>query len=264
VAPVLKGHIPHGTMGYAPPEMYKGQSEPRSDIYALGAAMFHLLTGYDPTDTPLLIFDFGKNARPCQLAPELTPQMEQLLCRAVEFKAENRFPSAQVFGEELRAHLQRLQVHTAVTLTTEPLLGPFCVRCGRKLALDDVFCQQCGQQARLLAELLVLGQGEQTAGFSVNAERETLIGRVDPQQGIYPQVDLTLHDPATSVSRRHARLFARAGQFFIEDLNSANGTFINGAQRLAPQQPQPLTNGDEIKCGDARLRFVLGAERKGG
>lgn len=37
-----------GTKGYAPPEQYSGQTDPRSDIFALGMTMHHLLTGIDP------------------------------------------------------------------------------------------------------------------------------------------------------------------------------------------------------------------------
>lgn len=37
-----------GTPGYAPPEQYQGKAEPRSDVYALGATMHHLLSGVDP------------------------------------------------------------------------------------------------------------------------------------------------------------------------------------------------------------------------
>jgi serine/threonine-protein kinase len=45
-----------GTAGYAPKEQYgKGQTDARSDVYALGATVHHLLTGKDPTDHP---FDF--------------------------------------------------------------------------------------------------------------------------------------------------------------------------------------------------------------
>lgn len=37
-----------GTQGCAPPEQYEGKAEPRSDLYALGVTMFHLLTPWDP------------------------------------------------------------------------------------------------------------------------------------------------------------------------------------------------------------------------
>ena len=64
-----KGVTAVGTMGYAPPELFSGRVQPASDIYSLGATMFHLLTGSDPQDNPLLIFDFSKNPRPRQIAP---------------------------------------------------------------------------------------------------------------------------------------------------------------------------------------------------
>ena len=57
-----KGVTAVGTMGYAPPELFSGRVEPRSDVYSLGATMFHLLTGSDPQDNPLLIFDFHKES----------------------------------------------------------------------------------------------------------------------------------------------------------------------------------------------------------
>jgi serine/threonine-protein kinase len=45
-----------GTPGYAPPEQYgKGQTDPRSDIYALGVTLHELLTKYDPTTTPFVL-----------------------------------------------------------------------------------------------------------------------------------------------------------------------------------------------------------------
>lgn len=47
----------YGTVGYAAPELYDGRSEPRSDVYALAATMYHLLTEDDPRDHP---FKFPK------------------------------------------------------------------------------------------------------------------------------------------------------------------------------------------------------------
>lgn len=48
----LKKSSIYGTAGYAPPEQYNGQSEVRSDVYALAATLYHLLTGDDPGDHP--------------------------------------------------------------------------------------------------------------------------------------------------------------------------------------------------------------------
>src|SRR5262249_57583377 len=82
VRPTEKGVTAIGTMGYAPPELFAGKVEPRSDIYSLGATMFHMLTGSHPHDNPLLIFDFTKNPTHCQINSAITPEMEGILVKA--------------------------------------------------------------------------------------------------------------------------------------------------------------------------------------
>src|SRR6476620_667585 len=108
VAKQEKGVTAVGTMGYAPPELFGGRVEPRSDLYSLGATMFHLLTGSDPQDNPLLIFDFSKNPRPRQIAPSISSEMERILMRMVEYKPEDRFRSAAEVRESLADHLEKL------------------------------------------------------------------------------------------------------------------------------------------------------------
>src|SRR5437667_4866663 len=104
-----KGVTAVGTMGYAPPELFSGQADPRVDIYSLGATMFHLLTGSDPQDNPLLIFDFTKNPRPRQINPALSSEMERILVRAVEYKPEHRFQSGAEMRDALSLHLDKLR-----------------------------------------------------------------------------------------------------------------------------------------------------------
>jgi serine/threonine-protein kinase len=268
VAPTQKGVTAIGTMGYAPPELFAGNVEKRSDIYSLGATMFHLLTGQDPQDNPLLIFDFTKNPKPRQINPAITEEMESLICRAVEHKPENRFASAAAFGDALKAHLRYLQEGKrpeAVLVSpfeTQQNVGPAytCINCGRDLSKDDVFCAFCGTRQpakRTTAKLVVMGTNEMTAQFPLITEGESLIGRMDPNRGIRPEVDLSKYDPAARVSRRHAKIIAQGNQFFIEDLGSANGTFINGSVRLAQGRQHMLVSGDELKLGETTLKFVV-------
>jgi serine/threonine-protein kinase len=271
VASTQKGVTAIGTMGYAPPELFAGNVEKRSDIYSLGATMFHLLTGQDPQDNPLLIFDFTKNPKPRQINPAITVEMEEMICRAVEHKPENRFASAAAFGERLKDHLkflqegkrsERLEVVAPNLFETQQNFGPIfnCVNCGRELAKDDVFCAYCGTRQpskRTTARLVVMGTNEMSAQFSLNTDGENLIGRMDPNRGIRPEVDLSKYDPAARVSRRHAKIISQGNQFYIEDLGSANGTFINGSLRLAQGKPHILVSGDELKLGETTLKFVV-------
>ncbi|MFN0083901.1 MAG: protein kinase domain-containing protein [Blastocatellia bacterium] len=272
VVPTQKGVTAIGTMGYAPPELFAGNVENRSDIYSLAATMFHLLTGQDPQDNPLLIFDFSKNPKPRQINPAISEEMEVLICKGVEHKPENRFASARVFGQELKKHLRILEegrrIEDAPTVLppspfeTQVNFSPvqLCVNCSRELAQDDVFCAYCGQRQpskRTTAKLVVMGTNEMNAQFQINADGESLIGRMDPNRGIRPEVDLSKYDPAARVSRRHARIVAQGAQFFIEDLGSANGTVVNGSVKLSQGKPHMLASGDELKLGETTLKFVV-------
>jgi pSer/pThr/pTyr-binding forkhead associated (FHA) protein len=92
------------------------------------------------------------------------------------------------------------------------------------------------------------------AEFFVSSD-EANIGRWDADNGVFPDVDLDAHDPEAKVSRRHARILRDGGRYFIEDLGSTNGTFVNRGRRLIPGNRQPLEDGDEIIVGKTFLRF---------
>jgi uncharacterized ubiquitin-like protein YukD len=86
------------------------------------------------------------------------------------------------------------------------------------------------------------------------------VGRADPGSGIVGSllaVDLTdLDDPGSpSVSRRHAQVIHRQGEYFLTDLRSTNGTYLNG-QRLEPDDRARLHHGDQVRFGDVSLTFV--------
>jgi pSer/pThr/pTyr-binding forkhead associated (FHA) protein len=105
---------------------------------------------------------------------------------------------------------------------------------------------------------LTIERGD-SAGTSFSITRdESVIGRWDADNGIFPDIDLDTVDHEAKVSRRHARILARDGKFLLEDLGSTNGTYINRGRRLLPGTPQPLTDGDEIIVGKTFLRFQIG------
>ena len=84
---------------------------------------------------------------------------------------------------------------------------------------------------------------------------EIIIGREDPVSGVFPDIDLTDHGgDEGGVSRQHARILIQGENFFIEDLNSTNFTFLN-QQKLPPRQPQALNSGDEVRLGRVKLLF---------
>lgn len=278
-----KGVTAVGTMGYAPPELFSGNVEPRSDIYSLGSTMFHLLTGADPQSNPLLIFDFQKNPRPRQINSQLSDQMEKFLMRSVEYNADARFSGAAEMKQYLTEHLESLkrgtltygvkEIPASISLENQAV---FCGFCGQKIVATDLFCAFCGAKqpiaqqgvhseiyshAPLTAKLVMVGTSDlDTPIFSLEKD-ETLIGRRDPMSNIFPEVDLSRYDPQTKISRRHARIWREGSTYLVEDLGSSNGTVllaVGDSIKLAPRQPHALTSGDKIRVGDTMLHFVVG------
>ncbi|MFN8447225.1 MAG: FHA domain-containing protein [Anaerolineae bacterium] len=74
-------------------------------------------------------------------------------------------------------------------------------------------------------------------------------------QSLLTHVDLTRNNAVDNgVSRLHARLHYEGGEFFIEDLNSVNGSYLNG-DPLQPATKIRVKNADELRLG--RLRMYL-------
>ncbi len=85
-----------GSAGYMPPEQQDGLGgiDERSDVYSLGAVLYHLVTGAVP-DRP------GEVRAPSALRPELPAEVERAVLRAMDPDREGRWPSAGAFAAEL-------------------------------------------------------------------------------------------------------------------------------------------------------------------
>jgi CRP-like cAMP-binding protein len=84
---------------------------------------------------------------------------------------------------------------------------------------------------------------------------ENLIGRFDSVTGMAPEIDLSNEDQSRNISRRHARLVIRDGQFFVaEEIGTMNGTFLNG-KKLANGVLTPIADGDELMLCRLALTF---------
>lgn len=79
----------YGSPGYAPPEQHgEKQTDPRSDIYALGATLHHLITGVDPSKRPFVFDPPGKIV-------SVSPQLDTAIMRALELVPDKRPASAR-------------------------------------------------------------------------------------------------------------------------------------------------------------------------
>ncbi|HZY44382.1 MAG TPA: serine/threonine-protein kinase, partial [Anaerolineae bacterium] len=89
-----------GTEGYSPPEQYRGVADQRTDIYALGATLHHLLTKQDPRVEP----PFSFHERPINAANSgISPEFAQMIMRMLEYEPDRRFNSAEEMKRSLAA-----------------------------------------------------------------------------------------------------------------------------------------------------------------
>ena len=211
-----------GTPEYMSYEQAKGQPvDGRSDIYSLGVVMYEILAGQRPfVGEPLAIVDQHLRAQPApprRLAPSVPADLEGVVLRAMEKDKKRRFQSA---GEMAQSVGYAEAQHTGQQYVPEragETFGPQPARTGRSYLIVE------------------------------NTHRKIPLaaGRHDLRRNIVNPSD-------SMISRSHASVYIEGGYVWLQDLNSSNGTYINGI-RIA--EPVVLRPGDRILIGNTYLRF---------
>jgi outer membrane protein assembly factor BamB len=135
-----------GTEGYSPPEQYRGEAAPSTDLYALGATLHHALTRRDPRLEPP--FSFGE--RPVRrINSRISPELEAVIATALSYNPTDRFPDAETMKEALLGVARKTgalsKLHAPVTTaigSVKPLWTFKCedeVRGTPVVAQDTVF-----------------------------------------------------------------------------------------------------------------------------
>ncbi len=93
------------------------------------------------------------------------------------------------------------------------------------------------------------------AEIPLPARNDLVVGREDPMSNSYPDLDLNPHGALElGVSRRHALISRSGEQYYLEDLNSVNGTLLN-QRRIPPRTRMPLQSGDQLMFGRLGVTF---------
>jgi hypothetical protein len=124
-----------------------------------------------------------------------------------------------------------------------------CPDCGAILAEGRTQCAECGQSVPA-----AMGFDEQNAGASLIVVEGSMAGQMFRLEfkvhviGRGEEADLVVLDP--EISRMHARFKRHENHYIIEDLRSANGTWINDAR---VEGKQLLLPGDRLRVGQTEL-----------
>lgn len=211
-----------GTPFYLSYEQARGlRVDPRSDIYSLGVVLYEMVTGRVPFQGQALEV-IRKHLtelppRPRRFNPSLPPEIENAVLRALHKDRRQRFQSAPELAAAV-GYRDRPQV------AWESKEQPPGFRSGVEpvpvLGLVITSGSRRGQRIPLTSALTVLGR-----------------------RGVNPE-DLR-------ISRRHAQVIVQGSTVWLEDLNSANGTYHNGRRIFGRVL---LQGGDEIRLGNTILR----------
>ncbi len=133
------------------------QTDARSDIYSLGATMYHLLTNHEPdpiqTPPPGSILARNPRLRTVQIGGRVVCPVEQVIIKAMQQEPANRFQSA----EAMRVALQHCLPNSATPATVQiPVISPnatimvpvgelLCPKCGYRNRPGAKFCKRDGQ-----------------------------------------------------------------------------------------------------------------------
>jgi serine/threonine protein kinase len=209
-----------GTPAYMPPEQVDndvGTVGPYSDVYALGAILYRLLTGKlvfeaeTPLRTILMVMSPEMPRAVRKLRSDVPVELEQICMKCLNKNPAERFAHAGGLAHELRA--VRSQPRQSLSGTHLALL-----HC-------SLISTETGKAFNLKGGVNVIGRSA--------------------------ECEIVLKSP--EVSKRHCQILVREDEVAVEDLGSINGTILNG-QAI---RRGVLKDGDVLDIGDRRLTFRL-------
>jgi hypothetical protein len=228
--------------------------------------------------------------RPSAVATLIAPSVERIILTAMAKDPNARYQRAADMAADL--HAVRMELENAQTGPGRQRAGPtmpvsvpppmampaptpatplappqgqpgapgVCFRCGSANNPANRHCVVCGYD--MAAHRIDNDRFLASTGRPLHCR---LIFRTGP----FARHAFTLHQDVTTigrglgndvllqdetVSRQHARLTFMGGQWVIEDVNSANGVFVN---KTRVRRPLALAHGDLVRCGDVELIYEL-------
>jgi hypothetical protein len=223
-----------GTLPFMSPEHLTNPQavDHRSDLYGLGVVMYHTGTGtlpYDGASEQDICLKILREAplKPSVLTPGLDPDLEAVILRLLAKDPAARFQSASSLLVQLDG----------------PGTGAPCPACGTPVLASGSYCCTCGVHLRDASAAL--------AWLGVDTPRGPRWLAIPPGGQELGRAGLDPTNPA--LSARHARLLKSNGCWYVEDLGSTNGTWVDG-QRVRGRAP--LTARCRLQLADLCCVFL--------
>ncbi len=219
-----------GTPHYMSPEQIREPKDAgaKSDVYSAGVVLYEMLTGTLPFNSrslPKLIDAIyrGEKQAPSALRPEIDKELEAIVLKAMHPRLDGRYEGAREFFEALEEY--NLRPAYTPTQRPTPAVGG---------------APQPGTAQWLLVNVKPeINEKHTLKGDSVMVGRDRSCA-------------IVLAHPA--VSRRHARITLTGTSWLLEDLKSANGTYVNNTR----VEKAKLKPGDVVRFGaDPSCSYVV-------
>jgi hypothetical protein len=232
-----------GTPAYMAPEQAGDEPDkvgPLCDVYSLGAILYRLLTGrvtYTADSTLLTLLKVIAPEMPPPvrgLRPEVPASLEQIVMKCLSKTPADRFASAKALALALTQEVPQLLVQPPAPGRAPEAAPPAPASNPRGAASKKPAAPQAGV-------VLVLVKTGQQIRLS---KPVNIVGRA-------ADCEVTLK--ASDVSKQHCRVLLKPGSVEVEDLDSANGTFVNGD----PVARVALAHGDRLKVAGHEFEVRL-------
>lgn len=185
-----------GTTSYMAPEQVRGdQVDGRADVFSVGALMFRVLAKRRVHEAPTegeLVLKMSRDAAPglASVAPNVSTDVALVVDRALEFKAQDRYPSAATMQQDVRAIREKKPPAFAVARLSERLpkigAGGLPVRPGVESTMPSAGIEEVVAAARQPVPNVQLLGTMASAGVVVPDSREVVTIKEGPPPGVEP------------------------------------------------------------------------------